>query len=178
MEVLELESIKEKLKKVPYIERKKLYPFLKTATPEEVDGILCDDEILKKIVYAKDTNILAMAFRYGGCVTQEKIWQNSNSQKRLFGIGNIDDETLFETIRENKFYHATELEKKKKAGKFYFSKERMRTFELFMRTIKSQKILESLPTNTYYQMIILFSKKIPKQTISRINMTYSKHTVL
>lgn len=178
MEVLELESVKEKLKKVPYIERKKLYPFLKTATLEEVDEILCDDEILKKIVYAKDTNILTMAFRYGGCVTQEKIWKDSNSQKRLFGIGNIDDDTLFETIRENKFYHTTELEKKKKAGKFYFSEEKMRTFELFIRTIKSQKILESLPTNTYYQMIILFSKKIPKQTISRINIPNLFHATV
>lgn len=170
METITIESEKEKLKRFPYIERKKLYPFLKNATPEEVDKLLDDDEILEKIVRAKDHNILAMVFRYSGSSTQERIWQNPDNQKRLLGIGFIKDETLLETIQANKFYHSTELEKKKKAGKFYFSKERMRIFELFMRTIRSQTILDSLPTNPYYQMIILFSKKVPEKVLKNIDI--------
>lgn len=170
MEALEIDRIKEKLKIEPYLEKKKLYPIFKSSTPEEIDEIFSDEEILRKIVHNKDNTIMPMAFRYGGNNTQERLWQDSNNQKRLLGIGSIDDETLLNTVRENKFYHSTELEKKKKAGRFYFSKEGMRIFELFMRTIKSQAILDSLPSNIYYQMIILFSKKVPTQTISRINI--------
>lgn len=170
MEAIEIERIQEEWRKSPYLERKKLYPVLKGATPNEIDAIFSDDELLEKVVHNRDSNILAMIFRYGGSLTQERIWQDANNQKKLFGIGNINDEILFETIKENKFYHSTELEKKKKAGIFYFSKEGMRIFELFMRTIKSKEILDSLPSNIYYQMIILFSKKVPTQTISRINI--------
>lgn len=170
METMEMERIQEKWRKSPYLERKKLYPVLKGATPNEIDAIFSDDELLAKAMYNRDSNILAMIFRYGGSLTQERIWQDANNQKKLFGIGNINDEILFETIKEKKFYHSTELEKKKKAGKFSFSKEKMRIFELFMRTIKSQKILDSLPSNPYYQMIILFSKKIPDKVIKRINI--------
>ncbi len=170
METIMLENIKRKWKNVPYIERKKLYPILKDASTEDIDSIFSDDEILEKVVHARDNNILSMVFRYGGSITQERIWQDPKNQKRLLGIGTIDDETLLETIKANRFYHSTELEKKKKAGKFYFSKERMRIFELFIRTIKSQSILDSLPSNPYYQMILLFSKKIPAKTIQRINI--------
>ncbi len=170
MEDLEIESIQTEWKKVPYIERKKIYPILKNATSEEIDKIFSDDELLQKVIHTKDNNILSMVFRYGGFITQERIWQEPNNQKKLLGMGNIDDDTLLEIIKANKFYHATELEKKKKAGKFSFTKEKMRVFELFMRTIKSQTILDSLPSNPYYQMIILFSKKVPSKVIQNIDI--------
>lgn len=171
MEALEIERIKEKLRKAPYyFERKKLYSIFKDTTEEERDEIFSDEKILRNAIYNKDTTIMPMVFRYVGSAIQERIWQDSCCQKRLLGIGNISDEVLLETIQGNKFYHSTELEKKKKAGKFYFSKEKMRIFELFLRTIKSQFILDSLPFNTYYQMIILFSKKVPSKTINGINI--------
>ncbi len=170
MEAIMLEAVKEKWKKAPYLEKKKIYPILKDASQEEVDEIFSEEEILQKAIHSKDTNILSMIFRYGGSITQERIWQDSDNQKRLLGIGSINDETLLETIKANKFYHSTELEKKKKSGKFCFSKESVRIFEIFMRTIKSQSILDSLPSNPYYQMIILFSKKIPDKVIRRINV--------
>lgn len=178
MEALEIEAIQTKWKRVPYVERKKIYPVLKDASTEEIDALFSDDELLQKVIHTKDSNILSMIFRYSGSSTQERIWQDSRNQKILFGIGSIDDETLLETVQTNKFYHSTELEKKKRAGKFYFSKERMRIFELFMRTIKSQKILDSLPSNPYYQMIILFSKKIPDKTIKRVNIPELFHSTV
>lgn len=170
MDDLKIENMKYKLKKGPYIEKKKLYPILKDATEEEIDEVFSDSDILDRIIHSKDDSIISMVFRYGGVKTQEAIWSDSKCQKILFGIGFTSDEELFKLIEENKFYHSTELEKKKKNGKFYFSKERMRIFELFMKTIKSKKILDSLTSNTYFQMIILFSKKTPSSVVSKINI--------
>lgn len=171
MEAIALENIKNKWKKVPYIEKKAVYPIFKQLTPEEVDKLFSDDIILEKFWRAKDKDVILYPFRYGGEFTQDRIWSDSTTQKKLLGIGAISDEALLQTIEENKFYHSTGLEKKDKAGKFYFSKERMRVFELFMRTIKSPRILESLPANPYYQMIILFSKKVPTAVFNGVDTT-------
>lgn len=170
MDYIKVENAKINLKKGPFIEKKKLYAVLKDLEEDEIDLVFSDYEILNRIIRSSDDSILSMAFRYGGAKTQEKIFEDVTCQKRLFGIGNISDDILFETVKNNKFYHSTELEKKKKAGKFYFSKEKMRIFELFMKTIKSKKLLDSLVDNKYYQMIILFSKKIPASVISQVNI--------
>lgn len=170
MDYINVELAKIKLKQDPFIEKKKLYPILKDLDEDEIDEVFSDSEILDRVIKSHDNSILSMVFRYSGSKTQDKIWENAACQKKLFGMGNVSDDDLLNTIKINKFYYSTEPEKKKKQGKFYFSKEKMRIFELFMRTIKSKNILDSLVNNKYFQIIILFSKKVPTSVINKVNV--------
>ena len=55
-----------------------------------------------------------------------------------------------------------ELSKRAKQGKFYYNPAKLRALEVLLRYFKSENILNSLPSNQYFQMILLCSKKVPE----------------
>ncbi len=170
MNTMQLNVTTEKLTKSYTYEKKKIYEILKKLTPEEIEAIFYNDNVFNNILKINDYDFLFMIFRMVPASVQEKIWSYPKLQKLLLGLGSYSDDVLLEKAMANKFFYDKHLEKKDKRGEFYFSKEKVRNVELFLRSIKSEKILNDLVNNKYYQLIIFCSKKLPKAVLQRINI--------
>ena len=149
-----LEELKGKLSKSYNYEKKKLYLILKGMSEEEKELVLSDEEVLRQINRIENNDIFDMIFRMTPESIQEILWERGENQRRLLGITNID------------FNDARKLN-----SDLYFSKERLRRIQLFVKDIKSSKILEDLTGNRYFQIIILFSDKIPTSILESINIS-------
>lgn len=130
---------------------------------EDVEIIeLFDDKVLKKLELVTDYNAMAAVFRVVPNEVQERIWDSIYCQKILLGFGTTSDQELRRLIVNKKFFSMQELTKRAKQGKFYYNPVKLRALEVLLRYFKSQKILDSLPSNQYFQMILLCSKKVPE----------------
>lgn len=147
-----LENYKNDLMKSYNLTRKKLYPLLKRMSDEEKEIVLSDQEVIGRFISINDDEILSLFFRMSPAKVQEIIWQNESCQKRLLTIKNLD------------FY-----DKKSLNNNVYFSKERLRRIKVFFDEIKSPLIIESLTSNIYFQIIVLFSKNFPRNIMEGID---------
>lgn len=147
-----LEVYKSKLLKSYNLNRKQLYPLLKSMSEEDRNIVLNDEQVIDRIIKLEDSEILDLVFRMSPASIQEKIWQNDECQKKLLGIRKLD-------ITDVKFLNKT----------VYFSKERLRRIQIFISEVKSPEILETLVDNVYFQIIVLFSKGLHKSVLDKIN---------
>ena len=141
---------KNKLLKVYNYEKKKIYPILKGMTEEEKEIVLSDKDVLSYINKINNREVLGMIFRMSPSNVQELLWNSEENQKKLLGITTIDEQNL--------------------NGYLYFSKQRIRHIQLFIKDVKSSEILCSLSKNYYFQIIMLFSDKIPTSILESINI--------
>ncbi len=147
-----IENYKNEFMKSYNLTRKKLYPLLKEMSDMEKELVLSDDEVIKNITSINDDEILSMFFRMSPAKVQEIIWQNEGCQKRLLGIKKLD-------LTDEKALNKS----------LYFSKERLRRIQVFIKEIKSRNILDNLVDNVYFQIIVLFSKALHKTILSSID---------
>lgn len=145
-----IEEYKDKLLKMYNYEKKKLYPLLKSMTVEEASIVLSDPDILNKINNINNKDIIGMIYRMSPSNVQELLWASEKSQKILLGITKIDEKNI--------------------NGYLYFSKDRLRQIQLFIKDTKSPSIIESLTSNYFFQVVMLFSDKIPTSILETINV--------
>lgn len=142
----------------------------KTLSKEEKRYILSNEKILEEIRKVRGYEFLNMIFRNASADVQEMIWNIPECQKSLLGFGKFSKEVILDSIRKKKFFNHNDLPKKNQKQEFYYSAVKLRELEVFLRYIKSPKILESLPDNYYFQMIILCSKKVPNSILNYVNV--------
>ncbi len=154
MEVVKIEEYKSELLKSYNFNRKKLYPLLKAMSEEEKLVVLSDDEVINRIKKMEDDDVLGLFFKMSPAQIQELIFEDEECQRRLLCVENIN---LQDTRALNK--------------SIYFSKDRLRKIQIFIKEIKSLKILENIVNNVYFQAIVLFAKSIPSTILESINCT-------
>lgn len=147
-----LEKYRQYFLKLYNLNRKKLYPLLKSMTDEEKNIVLSDEQVIENIMKIEDSEILDLIFRMSPASVQEIIWKNDKCQKILLGIKKLD---------------LTDIKALNKS--IYFSKERLRRIQIFISEIKSQNILDDLVNNIYFQIIVLFSKGLHKTVLASID---------
>ncbi len=123
---------------------------------------LFSDDVLKRLDRVIDYEAVASVFRAVPVEVQEMMWKSVHVQKILLGMGTTSDEELRQIIINKKFFSMHEVPKRAKQGKFCYNATKLRALEVLLRYVKSQNILDSLPSNQYFQMILLCSKKVPE----------------
>ena len=179
IDVNKIQEIKEYLvRSVSHFGGAKFTSIMKTLTENEKDVLFSDNEILKKLYKLEDYDSLASVFRAVPASIQELLFSNIHSQKVLLGIGTCEDEDLIKIIKNKKFFNFQDLDKRNKSGKFYYTPAKLRALSVLFRHIKSSDIFENLVTNKYFQMIMLFCKKVSDEFYKYINVEAFFHAII
>lgn len=134
-------------------------------------------EILKRIFMLENYDTVASVFRSVPAKIQELMWENVYTQKILLGMEKTTDEKLIDLIKRNKFFLANEPDHKKMVGKFYYGPTKLRALQVLLRFIKSEKIINDLPYNKYFQMILLCCYKVPESFYNEIDIETTFHEI-
>lgn len=169
MEKIDYEKYLEVLRKRYNYNKKNIYAILKDLSEDEIVMAFADDKIYNYFLAIKEPDFLAMVFRMVPSSIQELIWNNTKYQKALLGISECSDEDLIEAIKNDTFYMEDEVTEENKNQEFCFSKSNIRQLEIFLKSIKSEKILYDLSHNMYFQAILVCGKKLPKSILSKID---------
>lgn len=156
-----LEMKKYLLKSPTHFGGAKFTKMMKEFSNEEISELFTD-EVIKRLERVIDYDAMTSVFRAVPGDVQEKIWESVHCQKILLGMGTTSDQELRQIITNKKFFSMQELSKRAKQGKFYYNPAKLRALEVLLRYFKSENILNSLPSNQYFQMILLCSKKVPE----------------
>ena len=161
VEINKIQEMKDYLLKSPtHFGGAKFTKMMRDFSDEEIIELF-DESVLKRLERVADYDAMASVFRAVPSFVQERIWESVHCQKILLGMGTTSDHELRQIITNKKFFSMQELSKRAKQGKFYYNPAKLRSLEVLLRYFKSQNILDSLPSNQYFQMILLCSKKVP-----------------
>lgn len=168
MESYVLDTKIKKLSKPYFNEKKDIYFLLKELKPNELEYVFNNEVVFKKFLYS-NYEYFFMIFRMVPASIQEKYWEYNHIQKLLLRFQNVTDEQLANIIEHKKFYFEKKLDKKEKRHDFYFNPDKVRDVENFLNSIKSSKIKDSLVSNYYFQIIVLYCKKLPRNFINSLD---------
>ncbi len=151
---------------------------IKEFNNEEKILLFSTPEILRRIYSIEDYDILTSIFRSVPAEIQELIWANISSQKILLGIGTVNDQQIYNKIKNKKFFTEKEMPKKNKRGEFYYSAVKLRALEVLLRYVKTPKIFEELHSNEYFKAILLCSKKVPESLYQYLDVEKMFHEII
>lgn len=136
--------INELSKTYNYFENKVAIKLFDSMNMEEKALVLNNEDVKKTILGIRDQNVLRTIFRKVPAFFQEEMFNNSEIQDLLLTPKkHLDKKRFFES------FNSTEV---------YFKDENIRELEIFLKTIKSKNILDSLPYNKFFQRIIVSCK--------------------
>lgn len=130
---------------------------IKKLSTEEKVKLFSDENILRKLDTIVDYEYMARLFSEMSAEIQEITWNNIHCQKLLLGIDASSDQMLQKLISTKKI-------------SAYYIPIKLRAFEAFVTNIKSPKILEQLPYNSYFIMFILYSTHIPESFYLKVDI--------
>ena len=172
MNTFQINQNVSKLTKNYNFEKKKIYEILSKVTPEVMEIAFNDARVFNNVLNIDDYELIFMIFRMVPASIQEKIWLYPKFQKKLLALSNYPDDVLIDKLCNGDFFSETTLPKKDQRGEFYLSKEKFKSVQMFLNSIKSIQILNDLPKNKYFQIVILGTKKLPGDVLKRINIEH------
>lgn len=144
-------------KRLNYVDSKKAINTLKKMNEEEKDIVLKNEKVKNVILSIKDTNILREIFSLVPAFFQEIMFDDEDIQNYLIAPRpNLNKEKMFSN------YNKMDIT---------FRQEEIRELEVFLKTIKSQKVRDKLIENKFFQMIIplCFETQLNRSFFSNLN---------
>lgn len=133
-----------------YFDSKKAIKILSNMTPDEANIVLLNPKVQNTIFNIDDASTLREIFRKSPVFFQEIMFSNEKMQDLL--------------ISPRKSLNRNELIKNYNNKDFIFNEKEIRELEVFLTTIKSQKIYDQIIENKFFQRLVplFFSKQIKK----------------
>lgn len=150
---------KIKLLKTPNVfEQNKIYGLLKDVTEEEMNLVLSDPEVTQNILSIDNSDILKNIFRLVPASFQEVMVKK--------------EEIAYLLIRPSKKLNYSYLRNNYNSKSYSLTSKEVRQLQIFLKTIKSPDIFDSLVDNYYFQIIVclLSENKIGKSFFNNIDI--------
>ncbi len=153
-----LEEKIELLKTPNVFEQNKVYGLLKDMTEEEMNLVLSNPKVTQNILSIDNSDILKNVFRLVPTSFQEVMFK--------------DEEIAYLLIRPSKKCSYNYLKNNYNSKSYSLTSKEVRQLEIFLKTIKSPDIFDSLVDNYYFQNVVclLSENKIGKSFFNNIDI--------